>query len=213
MTSMSARGIVISAITAAAAALAAVLVLILSAPSSTGSSQQTASVSTDSATGFAGAAIPLPERHPFTLSDQSGGQVSLATVHGQVAVLAFVSPGCGRTCVLIAQQVRGALDELSRPVPVLLVSVEPAADTPARVARFLAQVSLTGRALYLSGTATQLARVWHAYSITPPGASRAGFEGSAQVVLLDRAGRERVVYGLEQLTPEALSHDIRRLGS
>jgi hypothetical protein len=29
--------------------------------------------------------------------------------------------------------------------------------------------------------------------------------------VLDRSGRERVIYQLEQLTPEALSHDVRKL--
>jgi len=31
------------------------------------------------------------------------------------------------------------------------------------------------------------------------------------VVLLDRSGRARVLFGPEQLTPEALAHDIRKL--
>ena len=54
-------------------------------------------------------------------------------------MLAFLYSTCGATCVLIAQQIRGALDELPRPVPVLIVSADPRADTPARVKRFLAQ--------------------------------------------------------------------------
>jgi hypothetical protein len=31
------------------------------------------------------------------------------------------------------------------------------------------------------------------------------------VLLLDRAGRERVLFGIEQLTPESLAHDIGKL--
>jgi hypothetical protein len=31
------------------------------------------------------------------------------------------------------------------------------------------------------------------------------------VILIDAKGRERVVFGAEQLTPDALAHDIRRL--
>src|SRR5215469_17976550 len=77
-------------------------------------------------TGFAGAALPasLPVRD-FTLEDQSGRRVSLAGYRGQVVVLAFISSSCGATCILLAQQIRGALDELPRPVPVLFVSVDP----------------------------------------------------------------------------------------
>lgn len=196
-------------IAAAAAVLSAIM---LAGGCGRSAAQQPSSdVSTDSVTGFAGAAIPAPQRHPFSLTDLQGRRVSLATVRGQVTVLAFLSSHCGAPCILIAQQIRGAIDELPRPVPVLLVSVDPAADTPARVAAFLAQVSLTGHARFLSGSTAQLQPLWRAYRIPPASAGRAAFEQSAPVALLDGAGRERVVYGLELLTPEALAHDIRRL--
>jgi protein SCO1 len=96
-------------------------------------------------------------------------------------------------------------------VPVLLISADPAADTRARVARFLARVSLSGRARYLTGSPARLRRVWHAFRVIPASASRAAFDRSASVYLLDREGHERVVYQLEQLTPEALAHDVRKL--
>jgi len=47
--------------------------------------------------------------------------------------------------------------------------------------------------------------------VAPAADGRAAFERTASVLLLDGRGRERVVYGLEQLTPESLAHDIRRL--
>jgi protein SCO1/2 len=128
-----------------------------------------------------------------------------------VVVLAFLSSACGPTCTLIAQQVRGALDELGRPVPVLLISVDPAADTRAGVRRFLSDVSLNGRARFLDGAPAVLRPVWRAYRVMPLSAGRAAFERSAQVALIDRSGQERVIYGLEQLTPEGLAHDIRKL--
>jgi protein SCO1 len=126
-------------------------------------------------------------------------------------VLAFVYRTCGPTCVLIAQQIRGALDELTRPTAVLFVSVDPGADTPARISSFLARVSLTGRARYLTGSRASLQPIWRAYGVVPPAASRAAFERSAAVLLLDRSGRERVIFQLEQLTPESLAHDIGKL--
>ena len=45
----------------------------------------------------------------------------------------------------------------------------------------------------------------------PAGAGAAAFAAAAEVRLLDAQGRERVVFGSEQLTPEALAHDIGRL--
>ncbi len=164
------------------------------------------------ASGFDGAAIPpgAPLRD-FTLADQSGARVSLASYRGQVTIVAFPYTSCGAACTVIAEQVRGALDELARPVPVLLVSADPAVDTPARVARFLARTSLAGRARYLSGSLAQLRPVWRSLRIVPASAGARAFAQSASVFVLDREGRERVIFQLEQLTPEALSHDVRRL--
>jgi protein SCO1/2 len=163
-------------------------------------------------TSFAGAALPASmPAHDFTLEDQTGRAVSLADYRGQVVILAFISSTCGATCILIAQQIRGALDELPRPVPVLFVSVDPRADTGAQVRRFLARVALSGRASYLSGSPAALRPIWRAYGVVPVTSNRAAFERAASVLLLDRNGRPRVVFGVEQLTPEGVAHDVRKL--
>ena len=71
-----------------------------------------------SASGFDGAALPAIVAHDFTLTDQYGHLVSLSDYRGQVVVLAFLYSTCGPTCIVIAQQIRGALDELaSTPSP------------------------------------------------------------------------------------------------
>ncbi|HEY2537493.1 MAG TPA: SCO family protein [Solirubrobacteraceae bacterium] len=200
---------------AVAALLAATiaLVAILDKPSDHGgTSPSTADLQTASSSGFDGAAIPPSPLAPaFTLTDQNGRSVSLSSVRGHVTVLAFLYSTCGATCVLIAQQIRGALDELPHPAPVLIVSANPAADTPASVARFLTQVSLAGRVRYLTGSPTQLRRVWRAYRVHPASDGRATFDRFASLLLLDARGRERVLFEPEVLTPEGLAHDIRRL--
>jgi protein SCO1/2 len=120
----------------ALAALVAVLLVVVLVVVSTGGSESrpTLSLATSSATaGFDGAALPEGIPAPlFTLTDQYGRRVSLASTRGHVAVLAFLYSTCGDTCVVIAQQIRGALEELPHPVPVLIVSADPAADTRAR---------------------------------------------------------------------------------
>ena len=207
----------------AALALGLALACLASGCSSSGSGTAVTSSSTSdasqtpSASGFDGAALPsgagAPAPANFTLRDLTGGgaPVSLSSYHGRVMIVAFPYSTCGATCAVIAQQIRGALDELARPVPVLLISADPSADTTARARSFLAHASLSSRASYLSGTRAQLRAVWHSFRVVPASAGRAAFDRSASVFLLDRAGRERVVYQLEQLTPEALSHDIRKL--
>jgi protein SCO1 len=197
------------------AALAALAAVVLAAsiagcggsPSSPSSSSENAGAS-----GFDGAALPAGVvAPPFALTDQRGRRVSLASYRGHVAIVAFVFSTCGATCVVIAEQIRGALDELPHPVPVLLVSADPRADTPASVRRFLAHVSLSGRVSYLSGSPAQLRPVWRAFRVTPAAADRAAFNRSAAVFVIDRSGHERVIYQLEQLTPEGLAHDVRKL--
>ena len=209
--------------TPAALALGLALACLASGCGSSGSGTAATSNSTPgaaqtpSSSGFDGAALPTGAGAPapanFTLRDLTGdgAPVSLSSYRGRVTIVAFPYSTCGATCVVIAQQIRGALDELAQPVPVLLISADPSTDTPARARSFLAHASLGGRASYLSGSRAQLRAVWRSFRVVPASAGRAAFDRSASVFLLDRTGRERVIYQLEQLTPEALSHDIRKL--
>ena len=161
---------------------------------------------------FEGAALPLgaPAAN-FTLRDQTGRVVSLRATRGSVTVLSFLYTHCGASCIVIAQQIRGALDELGKPARVLIVSADPTGDDPASVRRFLTQVSLTGRVSYLTGPLIQLRRIWRSFGVTPAGAGPARFDRFATVTLLDPQARRRVLFQSEQLTPEALAHDIGEL--
>jgi protein SCO1 len=203
-----------------ATALAAGLILAVTIGGSSGhppssSSSSTASGATASS-GFDGAPFPAGISAPgFTLSDQYGGRVSLSDYRGRVVVLSFLYSTCGDTCIVIAQQIRGALNELddehAREPAVLIVSADLRADTPAHIARFLAEVSLTGRVEYLTGSLSQLRSVWRAYGIKPASDGTRVFDDYAPVLLIDRSGEKRVLFESEELTPEALSHDIGKL--
>lgn len=205
--------------TARTATVAPLLALALAAltgcssGASSAGSTPSAPASAPSASGFEGAALPGAgvAVADFTLSDENGVPVSLSQYRGQVTVVAFPYTRCGATCTVIAEQIRGALDELANAPPVLLISAEPAADTQARMRAFLRRTSLAGRARYASGTRRRLAPVWHSFKVVLPSAGARAFEQSASVFLLDRSGRDRVIFQLEQLTPEALAHDVRRL--
>jgi protein SCO1 len=181
-----------------------VLVLDHSGPSSQPGSQDS---------GFDGATFPPGLRaYDFTLRNQRGQDVSLSMYRGQVVVLAFLFSDC-RTCVLVAEQVRGALDELAdtRRLKTMFVSTDPQIDTRASVERFLDETSLSGSVEYLTGTPGQLQPVWRAYGVAPVSAGRTASEAQAPVLLIDRAGIERVGFNPEQITPEGLAHDIAKL--
>jgi protein SCO1/2 len=204
---------------AAVAALGLTLALILggtSGSSKRGPSPFPSPLSTpagsSSQTGFEGAALPSGiQASGFVLTDQHGRRVMLSDYRGRVVILTFLAATAAGTSPLIAQQIRGALDDLARPAAALAVSADPAADTRARVGHFIAAASLTGRMQYLSGTSAELRPIWRAYRVTPMSAGRAAFERAASVLLIDPRGRERVLFGVEQLTPEGLAHDVEQL--
>jgi protein SCO1 len=164
-----------------------------------------------SSSGFDGALLPPTEAGNFTLTDQLGRRVSLSQYRGRVTILTFLSSTCHPTCPLIAQQIRGALDELGYPVPTLIVSADPTADTPADVRRFLSEAALNGRVEYLTGARAELQPIWRAYDIVPAQLGNANSPHAASVLLIDRTGQKRDLFQVEQLTPEALAHDIRKL--
>jgi protein SCO1/2 len=201
---------------AAAVAVALAVAAILAVSPGHGSSSPQSASSATVPPGFDGAALPGDVSAPdFTLTDQNGRPVSLSGYRGEVVVLTFLYSTCGATCILIAQQIRGALNELSderaRAPAVLIVSADPAADSPAHVARFLSEVSLTGRVRYLTGPLARLRSIWRAYRIRPASVGAREFDNYAELLLLDGRGRERVLFEPEVLTPEALAHDIGKL--
>jgi protein SCO1 len=163
---------------------------------------------------FDGALLPPGvHAHPFTLTNQEGRRVSLRQYAGHVRLLAFLSAS-RRGSLLVAQQIHGALDELgsqSKQVATLIVSID-SSDSRAQIERFLSEASLGGRIVgYLSGTPNVLRAIWKAYGVVPASSGETAFFASSPILLVDRAGIERVGFPVEQLTPETLAHDLRLL--
>jgi protein SCO1 len=159
--------------------------------------------------GFAGALRP-PQIPPkdFTLHDQDGKVASLRAYRGQPVILTFMYSTCQNTCPLMADQIRGALDDLGRDVPALAVSVDPKNDTPATAKHFLLKHAVYGRMRFLLGSRAQLQPIWKGYGIQPQGR---GYEHSAYVLLIGKDGRQRVGFPASELTPEGLAHDVKVL--
>jgi protein SCO1 len=162
--------------------------------------------------GFAGSLPPDGVRvRDFALRDQDGHRASLRQYRGHVVVLTFMYSTCRDTCPVTATTIRGALDDVGHDVPTLAVSVDPAHDTPNSAERFLlAQGLSAGRMRFLLGSGAELQPIWKAYGIRPQGK---GFEHSAYVLVLDKRGRQRVSFPVDQLTDRDLAHDILRLES
>jgi cytochrome oxidase Cu insertion factor (SCO1/SenC/PrrC family) len=124
------------------------------------------------ATSLNGSAATLDSRAaPFTLTDQDGRPVSLASLRGKVVLMTFLDPVCTNDCPLIAQEFRAAGQLLgSRVSHVALVAIvaNPLYRSLAYTRAFDRQEALTGVPgwLFLTGTLPQLTQVWRDYYVT-----------------------------------------------
>jgi protein SCO1/2 len=157
---------------------------------------------------------PAPD---FKLVDQTGNAVSLADFRGKVVVLTFLYTHCPDECPLIASKLSTASASLGSPMTqtvYVAVSVDPANDTPIMIAKFVQDHNLTGKLRYLTGTPAQLQPVWTAYSLyVAPGSTDATgspVSHSSRVIVIDKAGNQRVNFGSDFDTADLVS-DVRAL--
>jgi protein SCO1 len=158
--------------------------------------------------GWQGAVRPPGAHVPgFALRNQDGKLVTAASLRGRTAVFAFVYSTCKDVCPAQVRSIRGALDRLGHDVPVLGVSVDPANDTPDRARTFLIDQAMRGRMDFLLGTRAQLEPLWKAFGIAP---QTKGRDHSSYTVIVDGAGRQRIGFPADQLTPSRLAADLSR---
>jgi cytochrome oxidase Cu insertion factor (SCO1/SenC/PrrC family) len=106
----------------------------------------------------------------FTLTSQSGRQVSLASLRGKVVLLAFLDPVCTTDCPIIAAEMRVAdtlLGAKARDTELVAVVANPTYTSLAYTRAFDLQEGLNTvpNWLYLTGSVSQLAAVWHHFGI------------------------------------------------
>jgi cytochrome oxidase Cu insertion factor (SCO1/SenC/PrrC family) len=135
----------------------------------------------------------------FSLVDQSGRPVSLASLRGKAIALTFLDPVCTSDCPLIAQSFRRADEMLgteAAQTEFVAIVANPIYRSVTTVDAFDRQEGLTGvhNWLYLTGSIAQLSRVWNAYgiqvNISPAGAMVAHSEVA---FVIDAHGRMRAV--------------------
>ncbi len=107
----------------------------------------------------------------FTLTDQRGRQVSLASLHGKAVLLTFLDPVCVSECPLIAQEFRQAgqlLGADARRVELVAINVNPLYNGVSYTQAFDRQEGLAGVPdwLYLTGSPQRLRQVYRAYGVT-----------------------------------------------
>jgi protein SCO1/2 len=144
----------------------------------------------------------------FVLRNQDGERVSMRAFRGRPVVVTFLYTHCQDTCPLMAQTVRGALDDLGHDVPALAIAVDPPNDTAQSARKFLAEQRVSGRIDFVLGSRAQLRPVWTGFGVQPQRVTR---EHVAHITLVDAHGIQRVGYPGSQATPERIAHDLRLL--
>jgi cytochrome oxidase Cu insertion factor (SCO1/SenC/PrrC family) len=145
------------------------VILVGAAPMAVASVNRTADpIVAEALTGSSGQTdTPAPG---FTLTSQDGRQVSLASLRGKVVLLTFLDPVCTTDCPLIAQEMRSA-DELlggkAGNTELVAVVANPTYTSIAYTRAFTSQENLSQvpNWLFLTGSLSQLADVWHHYGI------------------------------------------------
>jgi protein SCO1 len=190
-----------ASLTRAAAAIAAALCLL--APAAAAAPPR-----------FDGPTIESPRRPPdFALFDQQGHRIQLGALRGKVVLLTFLYTHCIDVCPLTAARLNGALSLLGPArshVRVLAVSVDPNGDTPRSVHAFVHRHRLLPQFHYLTGSRSKLAPIWRAYGVESTAQAGDHVDHTLYTLLIDRAGRGRVLYDSTATSGE-VAHDVRLL--
>ena len=145
-----------------------------------------------------GSSVPLDSAAPpFSLTDQHGQNVTLASLRGKVVLLTFLDPVCTTDCPLEAQEFRQAgqlLGTSDLHVELVAIVANPVDYQVGYTQAFDRQEGLDGvpNWLYLTGSPAQLAPVWRGYGIAAeiaPAGSMIAHSENAYVI--DQYGRLR----------------------
>lgn len=148
--------------------------------------------------------------------DTTGQRRTLADFRGKILLVFFGYTQCPDVCptaMAQAAQTMQLLGDQARDVRVIMVSVDPARDTPDILGAYVK--AFDPSFIGLTGTPEQLdktARSFKAFYAKEPGPSPEHYamNHSSAFYLMDREGEARALLG-PSLTPEDMAHDIKLL--
>ena len=141
--------------------------------------------------------VPPSAAPGFTLTDQSGHPVSLASFRGKTVVLTFMDSHCTDICPLVSREFIDANRDLgpaARNVVFIAVNVNPYHRRIADVASYSSEQQLDsiGSWYFLTGSLPSLRAVWKGYQIQVEAPSRnADVIHTSLIYFIDPQGKER----------------------
>lgn len=157
---------------------------------------------------------PVPD---VTLTAHTGRPVTLQDLRGRVLLIYFGYTYCPDACPATMTELAAAVEELSpeqrAQVQVILISVDPERDTPARLADYVSHFSPSF--LGMTGSREELEAVAAPFGVYFEKGERLGSDGylvdhTASVFAVDKEGDLRLIYSFA--TPsEDIVADLRHL--
>lgn len=184
-------------------------------------SSQPADVPTASApaerNGFRGGTVdkllPAPE---IGLNISSGKVRQMADYRGKVVFVTFVYANCPDVCPLIIDNllnVKSGLGADGDRMAIVAISVDPAGDTPKRIAQFLTAHKANGHVDYLTGSPAELKRTWARWGIVARESADnpALIEHSGVIWGVDPKGRRATFYPASGFDVSDIESDAKLL--
>jgi protein SCO1/2 len=156
---------------------------------------------------------PVSAAPPLALHDYLGRPVNIDSYKGKVLLVTFLYTHCPDVCPLIASNLRVAQNlmpaAVRSKVQVIAVSVDPKGDTPQAVGSFLAHHQMTGRMLYLTGSARELGAVWQAWGVgSERDAEKPGLVNHSGLIYgITGSGKRLTIYAAN-FQPSDIAHDV-----
>jgi protein SCO1/2 len=183
-----------------------------------GSSAHKASAAANGGFESAGVMSPATQAPPLALRNYLGQPVNIDSFRGRPVLVTFIYTHCPDVCPLITSNLRVAQSLMGPKVAantqIIAVSVDPRGDTRSTVADFLAKHQMTGRMLYLVGSAHELAQAWQAWGVgSERDASKPEFINHSGLVYGVTASGKRLTIYAANFQPSEIAHDAPLLAA
>ena len=144
----------------------------------------------------------------INLTDHNGQPFQLSSFRGKVVLVFFGFSHCVNECPATMAIIRQALETVGDPskdVEVVMVSTDPATDTPESMKEFMGRFN--PKFLGLLGTPDELAKAWQDYGVT---VLDGGETHSSFTYVVDKKGNLRETF-LPDTNPDNVASDLKVL--
>jgi len=151
---------------------------------------------------------PSVQAAEISMTDANGNPFHMSDQRGKVVLVTFGFVNCPDECPLTMAHLKQALEIIgpdSKDVRVVMVSTDPARDTPQAMDDFLGVFNKGF--IGIPGTPEQLAKIWSDYGVE---VLDGGETHSSYTYVVDRGGKQRLTF-LPDSTPDDIAHDLKIL--